>query len=174
MALVPTGIRVCAAAAPVLLLPYGVFRPIDGRDGEHGPGLARNVGHTLLFVGFVLLGVLIVGLHRLVRGAAGRTRLAAHAAAAAGSFGVGCFPWVILGDPFADLGDAAPLPKALEPVEPVGSLLPPAGAGLDERSGSGGGTGPHRIATGGGPGAEGKEGDGLRAGRRDYRSASVS
>jgi hypothetical protein len=118
----PVVVRVCAGVAPVLLFLYGLLRQIDGLDGDHGPGPAWNAGHTLFLVAFVLFGVLIVGLRRLVTGGTTRARLVADVATAAGLVGVGCFLWVILGDLFADL-DAAPLPEPLELVGPLAFQL---------------------------------------------------
>jgi hypothetical protein len=116
-------VRVCAGVAPVLLFLYGLLRQIDGLDGDHGPGLAWNIGHTLFFVAFVLFGVLIVGMRRLVVDGTTRARLVADVATAVGLVGVGCFLWVILGDLFADLDDAAPLPEPLELVGPLAFQL---------------------------------------------------
>jgi len=115
----PVGIRASAVIAPILMLLYGGFRLIDGLDGDHGPGLAWNLGHALFFVAFVLFGVLIVGTRRLVPAGTARKRLAANLATVVGLFGAGCFLWVILGDLFADLDDAAPLPEVLEMVGPL-------------------------------------------------------
>ncbi|MFD9905400.1 hypothetical protein [Streptomyces sp. NPDC059063] len=113
--------------APLLLVLYGLLRLADGLDGEHGPGLAWNVGHALFFVGFVLFGAVTVRLRQLVPAATARGRLVANAAAAGGLFGVACFLWVILGDLFADLDAAAPLPEPLELIGPLafqlGSLI---------------------------------------------------
>ena len=46
--------RLCAVAAPLLLLTYGILRWIDGLDGTHGNGPARGAGHT---AGFARLGL---------------------------------------------------------------------------------------------------------------------
>jgi hypothetical protein len=116
----PRHVRVGALIAPVLLFLYGVLRLVDGLDGDHGHGLAWNVGHTLFFVAFVLFGGLTVGLRQVVAPAAARTRAVANVATAAGLLGAACFVWVTLGDLFADLHDAAPLP---DPLELVGPLL---------------------------------------------------
>jgi hypothetical protein len=115
----PPLVRFSALAAPTLLLLYGVLRLIDGLDGDHGSGFAWNLGHTLFFIGFVLLGVLTVGLRQLVAGTRVRMRAVATVATVAGLFGVACFLWVILGDLFADFKDAAPLPDALEMIGPL-------------------------------------------------------
>ena len=115
----PPLLRYSALAAPTLLLLYGVLRLIDGLDGDHGPGLAWNLGHTLFFIGFVMLGVLIVGLRQLVPATMVWTRTIATLATVAGLFGVACFLWVIVGDLFAAFHDAAPLPDALEMIGPL-------------------------------------------------------
>jgi hypothetical protein len=61
MTATPPLVRFSALVAPTLLLLYGLLRLIDGLDGDHGPALAWNLGHTLFFIAFVLFGVLIVG-----------------------------------------------------------------------------------------------------------------
>jgi hypothetical protein len=93
---------------------------VDGWDGHHGPGLAWNLGHTLFFAAFVLLAALAVGARRLIPSAesAGR-RIVANVATVAALFGAACFLWVILGDLFADLHTAAPLPGPLKIVGPA-------------------------------------------------------
>jgi len=119
MAPAPVVVRVCAFVGPVLLLVYGLLRQIDGLDGHIGPGPTWNVGHTLFLVGFVMFGVVIVGLRRLVDAGTGGLRLGADAAMVAGLVGVGCFVWVTLGDLFSGLDDAAPLPESLKLVGPL-------------------------------------------------------
>jgi len=104
-------------------LLYGLLRLIDGLDGDHGPGLAWNLGHTLFLFGFVLLGVLTVGMRQLVPATTTWTRVVASLATIAGLFGVACFLWVILGDLFGDFHDAAPLPDALEMIGPLSFQL---------------------------------------------------
>ena len=99
------------------------MRLIDGLDGDHGPGLAWNLGHALFLIGFVLLGVLTVGMRQLVPASTMWTRIVASLATVAGLFGVVCFLWVILGDLFADFHDAAPLPDALEMIGPLSFQL---------------------------------------------------
>ncbi len=116
-------VRFSALAAPVLLMSYGLLRLVDGLDGVHGPGLAWNLGHALFLVGFVLLGVLTVGMRRLVPPVAAPTRIVASLATVAGLVGVACFLWVILGDLFARFHDAAPLPAVLEVVGPLSFQL---------------------------------------------------
>ncbi|NUT47451.1 MAG: hypothetical protein HOV94_09120 [Saccharothrix sp.] len=54
-------------AAPLLVLAYGVFRIVDGFDGERGPGPAWTIGH-LAFVGAL---VLFIGIFRHMRGLIG-------------------------------------------------------------------------------------------------------
>ncbi|MFC0598009.1 hypothetical protein [Streptomyces palmae] len=118
-----TGGQGSAVAAPFLLMLYGLLRLVDGMDGEHGPGLAWNLGHTLFFIGFLLFGVATVRLRQLVPAATMRGRLGANVAAAASLFGVACFLWVILGDLFTGLDTAAPLPEPLEMIGPLAFQL---------------------------------------------------
>lgn len=113
-------VRFCAVAAPAFLFLYGVLRLVDGLDGDHGPGLAWNFGHTAFLVAFVLLGILVVGIRQLIPPATSGRRIVATVATVAALFGVACFLWVILGDLFARLRDAAPLP---DPLEIAGPLL---------------------------------------------------
>jgi hypothetical protein len=119
MIAVPLPVRFSALAGPVLLLLYGVLRLIDGLDGDHGPGLAWNLGHALFFTAFVLLGILIAGMWKLVPTATVGKRIVAGVAMLLGMLGVGCFLWVILGDLFAGFRDAAPLPDVLEMIGPL-------------------------------------------------------
>lgn len=118
MTTTPSHVRLAALAAPVLLLLYGVLRLIDGLDGDHGPGLAWNVGHTLFFGAFVLLGVLIVGLRQMVSHAVW-PRVIATVATVAGLLGVAGFLWVITGDLFPSFEEAAPLPELVDMAGPL-------------------------------------------------------
>ncbi|MER5986577.1 hypothetical protein [Streptomyces sp. NPDC001787] len=117
------GVKSPALIAPLMLLLYGLLRLIDGLDGEHGPGLAWNLGHTLFLIGFALFGAVTVRLRQLVPATAVRRRFLANMAAAVGLFGVACFLWVILGDLFADLDAAAPLPEPLKMIGPLAFQL---------------------------------------------------
>ena len=110
-------LRAAALAAPTLLLIYGILRLIDGADGDHGPGLAWDLGHTAFLAAFLLFGVLVVGLHGLVPSSARRVATVATTAAL---IGVAAFVWVILGDLFPRLDDAVELP---DPVFVAGPLL---------------------------------------------------
>jgi hypothetical protein len=115
----PQLVRLAALAAPTLLLLYGVLLLIDGLDGHHGRGLAWNLGHTLFFIAFVLLGVLTVGLRQLVAATRVRTRMVANLATVAGLVGIACFEWGILGDLFPDVHEAAPVPQVLQGIGPL-------------------------------------------------------
>ncbi|MFI6950823.1 hypothetical protein [Streptomyces sp. NPDC050422] len=113
--------RLFAQLVPLFMFLYGVFRLIDGRDGrdgDHGPGLAWNIGHSFFFAAFLLLGALVVELRSLVHVDTARRAADAGAAMVAGVFGAGCFLWVMLGDLFPRFDDAAPLPEPLELVGP--------------------------------------------------------
>ncbi|MEU1087867.1 hypothetical protein ACFYPN_03300 [Streptomyces sp. NPDC005576] len=116
------GLR-AALVAPLLLVLYGVLRLVDGLNGSHGPGLAWNLGHTFFFAGFLLFGVVTFPLRRLALAATPRRRHAANAAAVVSLFGIACFLWVILGDLFAGLDTAAPLPGPLELAGPLAFQL---------------------------------------------------
>lgn len=111
--------RLCAVAAPALLLAYGILRWIDGFDGDREAGPAWNLGHVAFFVSIVLFAVLAVELRRVVRATSPGRRPVADAGTTAALVGAACFLWVILGDLFADLRDAAPLPDPLTIVGPV-------------------------------------------------------
>lgn len=119
LSVTPSGLRIAAVGAPVLLLLYGILRLVDGIDGVHGPGLAWNLGHILFFAAFVLLGVLLVGLRRLLAGAVPWQAALATVATVAGLVGVAGFLWVILGDLVRGLADQAPLPDPLYAVTPL-------------------------------------------------------
>ncbi|MFI5799185.1 hypothetical protein [Streptomyces sp. NPDC051677] len=119
MILLPRRVRVPAVAAPALLFLYGVLRLVDGLEGEHGPGVAWNVGHSLFLVGFVMFGVLLVGVRRLVSADPPWARSVADFSVGAGLFGVACFLWVTLCDLFTRLDETAPPPRALETFGPL-------------------------------------------------------
>ncbi|MGW0780884.1 hypothetical protein [Streptomyces sp. NPDC002913] len=108
-----------ALIAPLLLVLYGLLRLVDGLDGDHGPGLAWNLGHTLFLFGFLLFGVVTLGLRALVLRTRPGGRLVANAATGVSLLGIACFLWVILGDLFADLAASAPLPEPLEMIGPL-------------------------------------------------------
>lgn len=115
--------RLLCVLIPLLLLSYGVLRLIDGMDGDHGPGVAWNLGHAFFLAAFLLFGAFVVVLRSLVPAVTIRMRTAASAAMVAGVFGAGCFVWVILGDLFSGLADSAPLPGPLEFAGPMAFQL---------------------------------------------------
>jgi hypothetical protein len=115
--------RLFSFLVPLFLLLYGVFRWIDGRDGDHGPGLAWNIGHTFFLAAFLMLGALVVELRTLVPATTARARGVAGTAMVAGVFGAACFVWVILGDLFSGLSDSAPLPEPLKLAGPLAFQL---------------------------------------------------
>jgi hypothetical protein len=117
-------VGICALAAPGLLFVYGLLRLIDGMDGNHGPGLAWNLGHAAFLVAFLLLGVLVVGLRRRIHLPTRGHTIVATTATVGALIGVAAFVRVILGDLFQQLDDAMPLP---EPVYVAGPLLFQAG-----------------------------------------------
>jgi hypothetical protein len=107
-------IRFSAAAAPALLLLYGLLRVVDGLDGDRHNGPAWDLGHLAFFAGIVLFAVLAVALRRTDRPA-----LLLDLTVVATVFGAGCFLWVILGDLFESFQQSAPLPDALKLVGPA-------------------------------------------------------
>ncbi|MFG1775995.1 hypothetical protein ACGFIG_06145 [Micromonospora sp. NPDC049048] len=109
-----------AVGGPAFLLLYGLLRLVDGLDGDRGDGWAWDVGHTFFLVGILLFGALVLGLRRLLLAATPRRRALTETATVLGLIGVAAFVWVILGDLFPGLADAAPLP---EPVMMLGPLL---------------------------------------------------
>jgi len=111
-------LRRSALAAPLLLLSYGLLRLVDGLDGSHGPGVAWYVGHTAFLLSMLLLGVVAVGVRRLLPTSARWLAALGTAAAAAVLAGVAVFAWVILGDLRLDGGLGAP-----DPVLAVGPPL---------------------------------------------------
>jgi hypothetical protein len=84
--------------APALMFGYGVARPIDGRDGEYGPGLAWTVGHLPFLAGLLLFGVVFVRLRSLVPTTMMPRKVTASAALALGVARVVAFVRVIILD----------------------------------------------------------------------------
>ncbi|MFF8615394.1 hypothetical protein [Streptomyces sp. NPDC015350] len=115
--------RLLCFLIPLLLLSYGVLRLIDGMDGDHGPGVAWNLGHAFFLAAFLLFGAFVVMLRSLVPAHTIRMRTAAGAAMVAGVFGAGCFVWVILGDLFSGFAESFPLPDPLELAGPLAFQL---------------------------------------------------
>jgi uncharacterized membrane protein len=116
-------LRIAAIAAPALMVGYGICRYVDGRDGDHGPGPAWNIGHTLFLAAFLAFGLLIVGLRRDLRSASTRRTAVANLGTALGLAGVLAFIRVILDDLFPDAGDVLPLPGAVQAVGPLFFLV---------------------------------------------------
>jgi len=115
----PRLVRICALAAPALMLVYGLLRVVDGLDGDRHNGPAWDLGHLAFFVAIVLFAVLAVALRGLDRPAAPASRVLVEAATVAVLFGAGCFLWVITGDLSEDFRSAAPLPEPLELIGPA-------------------------------------------------------
>jgi hypothetical protein len=115
----PRLVRICALAAPALMLVYGLLRVVDGLDGDRHNGPAWDLGHVAFFVAIVLFAVLAVALRGLDRPAAPASRFLVEAATVAVLFGAGCFLWVITGDLSEDFRSAAPLPDPLELIGPA-------------------------------------------------------
>jgi hypothetical protein len=113
----PLSVRLPAFAAPVLLFAYGVLRLLDGMDGHHGPGAAWNAGHTCFFVAMLLLGILAVGMRRVLRSAAPGQRVLSDVATVAALLGTAAFLWVITGDLFEEF------PSLPGPMPGIGPLL---------------------------------------------------
>jgi hypothetical protein len=115
----PSPFRICAVAAPALLLLYGALRLVDGSESGRGAGLIWNLSHIMFLIAFVLFGVLIVGLGRLATTTVRWQRTSARAAVVVGLVGVVGFVWVGLGDIFARLSDYAQLPDQVLAVGPL-------------------------------------------------------
>ncbi|MDP9791765.1 hypothetical protein J2S43_000277 [Catenuloplanes nepalensis] len=79
--------RLCAVAAPLLLLTYGLLRQLDDLD------VARDAGHVTFLLAMLLFALLAT----LLRPLAGPSPLATTATAAT-VLGAACFGWVITGD----------------------------------------------------------------------------
>ncbi len=86
-------LRFCAAAAPTLLFLYGVLWLVDGADGNHEPGLAWDLGHTMFLLAFGAFDGLLVGLRRLVRPNVAWQSTVATTATVAGLVGAAGFVW---------------------------------------------------------------------------------
>lgn len=123
--------RVAALAAPLLLLGYGVFRYVDGRDGHHGPGAAWDVGHAMFLAAFVCFGAVILGMHQAVRAPSVRRASATTTMVVLGLVGVAAFIRVILGDLFPGADDVLPLPEVLHDTGPLLFLVGLVGLMID-------------------------------------------
>jgi hypothetical protein len=123
--------RLAALTAPLLLLGYGIFRYIDGRDGDRGPGVAWNIGHTLFLAAFVCFAVVLIGMRRAVRSSSVRRATATTTMTVLGLVGVLAFVRVILDDLFPDTGDVLPLPGPLHDAGPLLFLMGMVGLMID-------------------------------------------
>ena len=56
-----------AIVAPLLLVLSGLLRVVDGMDGSYG-GAVREVGLAMLLFAFMLLGLVVLGLARVLAG----------------------------------------------------------------------------------------------------------
>jgi hypothetical protein len=115
----PRLVRICAFAAPALMLAYGLLRVVDGLDGDRHNGPAWDVGHVAFFIAIVLFAVLAVALRNLDRPTVTGQRVLVDTATVAVLFGAVCFNWVIAGDLSASFRAAAPLPDALQVPGPA-------------------------------------------------------
>lgn len=115
--------RFAALMAPLFLLTYGVFRYVDGRDGEHGPGVAWNIGHPFMLAAFVCFAAVLIGMRRSVRSPSVRRATATTTMTVLGVVGVAAFIRVILDDVFPDADGVLPLPSPLHEVGPLLFLM---------------------------------------------------
>ncbi|WP_200954947.1 hypothetical protein [Aeromicrobium sp. Root236] len=123
--------RFAALAAPLFLLTYGIFRYVDGRDGEHGPGVAWNVGHTFMLAALLCFAAVIVGLRRAVREPSVRRASATTTMTVLGLVGAAAFVRVALGDLFPGADGFLPLPGPLHDAGPLLLLLGLVGLMID-------------------------------------------
>jgi len=133
--------RFAALAAPLFLLTYGIFRYVDGRDGEHGPGVAWSVGHTFMLAAFLCFAAVVVGLRRAVREPSVRRASATTTMTVLGLVGAAAGVRVTLGDLFPD-ADGFPLPGPLHDTGPLLLLLGLVGLMIDMAIHE-----PHRLPT---------------------------
>ncbi|MFI5838620.1 hypothetical protein ACIA8K_02725 [Catenuloplanes sp. NPDC051500] len=106
--------RLCAVAAPLLLLAYGLLRWIDGFDGDRGNGLAWDAGHTAFLLAMLLFALLATLIRPTVR-----HPVPAGIATVAAVLGAGCFGWIIVGDLSEPFRRAVPMPDALQLIGPL-------------------------------------------------------
>ncbi|GAA1620423.1 hypothetical protein GCM10009789_87530 [Kribbella sancticallisti] len=100
---------------PTLLAVYATARPIDGSDGDYGPGLAWNVGHIAFLGAFIGFGALTSYFWR----ASPRPHTGVVASALASLVGVALFCWVILTDLIPPLDEQASLPDPVMALGPI-------------------------------------------------------
>ncbi|MGH1564051.1 hypothetical protein [Mumia sp. DW29H23] len=100
-----------AIVAPLLLLLAGLLRVADRVDGSYGGGAAWDLGHAMLLFAFLLLGVLVVGLGRVVDRR--RSPAAVAALIAAGTGGAAATSWVVLGELYPSVASVTPASGAV-------------------------------------------------------------
>lgn len=123
--------RFAALVAPLFLLTYGIFRYADGRDGDHGPGVAWDVGHTFMLAALLCFAVVIIGMRRAVRSPSVRRATATTTMAVVGLVGIAAVIRVTLGDLFPGADDVLPLPGPLHDVGPLLFLMGLVGLMID-------------------------------------------
>lgn len=108
-------IKMWFGAVPALLAVYAVARPIDGSNGDYGPGLAWNIGHLAFLGAFIGFGVLTAYFWR----ASPQPHPGVVTSALASLVGVALFCWVIVTDLIPSLDDGASLPDAVMAMGPL-------------------------------------------------------
>ncbi|MBW9204317.1 hypothetical protein KV102_05550 [Mumia sp. zg.B53] len=107
-----------AIVAPLLLVLSGLLRVVDGLDGSYG-GAVREVGLAMLLFAFVLLGLVAIGLARVLAGRRSPVPSGLRTAAlVSGTSGAAASAWTVLGHLYPAIADVTP------PAVPVGVVGP--------------------------------------------------